>query len=157
MPSSNGFFTAGALGRIYGALSNSGALAATTESQEQQKLVSGETVAMVVESWKDKVMNRGATTQENSDFARRAIGFSPWVDRTVSPDPDEVCTLCHNGVGGCLALGEIETGLAIVVLKNTFEPVAVVGGSGVSPDVRDMVEVIKSNLFARMDDTSVAV
>ncbi len=49
-------------------------------------------------------------------------------------------------MGSCAAFGEIGTGLSIAILKNTYEPVAIVGGS-VSPDVRDMVEMIRRNLF----------
>jgi len=47
-------------------------------------------------------------------------------------------------MGGCTAFGEVENGLAIVVLKNAYEPVARVGGS-LSPDVVAMVRVIKAH------------
>jgi len=49
-------------------------------------------------------------------------------------------------MGSCVAFGEVETGLAIAVLKNSYEPIAVVGGS-LSPDVHELVLAIKSEVL----------
>jgi len=54
--------------------------------------------------------------------------------------------LHYTGIGSCIAFGEVETGLAIVVLKNSYEPIAVVGGS-LSPDVHEFVQSIKSEVL----------
>ena len=48
-------------------------------------------------------------------------------------------------MGSCIALAEVEAGLAIAVLKNSYEPVARVGGS-LSPDVYALVRLVKANL-----------
>jgi aarF domain-containing kinase len=50
LPSSNGFFTADALARMYGALTNAGALA---PSEGQRTLVRSCTLDQVVASWRD--------------------------------------------------------------------------------------------------------
>ena len=52
--------------------------------------------------------------------------------------------MSHAGMGGCIAFGEVDNGLAIAVLKNAYDPVARVGGS-LSPDVVDIVRVIKAH------------
>jgi len=52
----------------------------------------------------------------------------------------------YTGMGSCVAFGEVETGLAIAVLKNSYEPIAVVGGS-LSPDVHELVLAIKSEVL----------
>ena len=105
MPSSNGFFTAGAAARMYGALANGGAL---DRAEGNHRIVSPATVAEVVESWKDTVPTRGEVRAGKSQVARRALGFSPWLDERVAADADTVCTLSHFGMGSCVAFGEVD-------------------------------------------------
>ena len=144
LPSSNGFFTAAALSRMYGALAHGGTL--LLDDGEVRRLVSEETVREVQRNWRDTVGTRGGASRASKpERARLACGFSPWVDQRISSDDDNLCTLSHFGMGSCIAFGEVETGIAIAVLKNAYEPVAVVGGS-LSPDVEDIVRVVRANL-----------
>ena len=135
LPSSNGVFTARALGGLYGALANGGKLTDGT-------VVLGK--AMAAE------LRRGA--QDSSadvsgwpDPARLTYGFSPWLggllekvltDRMaatlgVAGSGEKVGRLAilgHQGMGGCCAYADMTSGLAIAVLKNAFSPECINGG-----------------------------
>jgi len=53
--------------------------------------------------------------------------------------------LNHEGMGGCMAYADPDTKLSIVVLKNVYEPLTVIGGS-VSPDVCEITRDIRKAL-----------
>jgi len=78
--------------------------------------------------------------------ARETCGFFPWA----CPDLHGAAgargaVLNHEGMGGCMAYADPDAGLSVVVLKNVYEPLAVIGGS-VSPDVCELANAVRAGL-----------
>ena len=80
--------------------------------------------------------------------ARLSCGFFPWA----SPDlhgragsGGTATALNHEGMGGSMAYADPETGLAICVLKNVYEPLSVLSGS-ISPDACEIAAQIRQEL-----------
>jgi CubicO group peptidase (beta-lactamase class C family) len=136
LPSSNGYMTTDALARIYGALSNNGAL------RDSSPLVSARTMQTVVATASDKTLacrTRGiAQVLGSPPDAALALGFSPWCNPAISGGHD---VLWHNGLGGCVGLGHTGKHYAVAVLKNSYQP-ASADGAGVASLPQDALDVI---------------
>ena len=124
LPSSNGIFTARALGKMYGALANGGALADGTT------VLRAATVAGLQRRAEDPAEDVPGWPAPG----RNTCGFSPWIGAQVedgrphrAPVGRRLAILGHTGMGGCCAYADLTTGLALVVLKNAFTPEVLYG------------------------------
>ena len=123
LPSSNGFFTARAVGAMYGAIANGGALA------DGRRILSA---AMVTEL-------RQRASDASQDVAgfprpgRQTCGWSPWLGaqvearvqnsrQTEDAAPTRLAILGHDGMGGSCAYADLDNNIAIAVLKTAFSP-----------------------------------
>ena len=134
LPSSNGCFTAHALGSVYGALANGGQLGTA----------SGGTVVLgskVTAELRRCAMDPSLDVPGWPAGGRQTCGFSPWLGRQVEDHiagiqgatgsgrrTARLPILGHTGMGGCCAYADLHSGLAIAVLKNVFSPELLNGG-----------------------------
>ena len=138
LPSSNGVFTARALGAMYGALANGGSL------EDGTTVLSAKAMKELRRLIDDPMEDVQGTLPARP--ARQTCGFSPWMggmfERRLTSQlharGSEVCVLhpCprlpilgHTGMGGCCAYADLEEKLAVVVLKNAFSPELVNGNA----------------------------
>lgn len=126
LPSSNGTFTARALGRLYGALANGGVLADGTVVLSAAACAQLETLSL------DMSLDVGGFPAAG----RQTCGFSPWLGAQCESrwrSPGRLAILGHTGMGGCCAYADLSSGLAVAVLKNAFSPEALNAGGVGSP------------------------
>jgi hypothetical protein len=137
LPSSNGCFTARALGRLYGALANGGSLGDGTV------VLSG----ALIEELKEGCMDPSKDARGWPTPGRLTCGFSPWLGEqledggggvrgasgggsgaTTTATRRRLSILGHPGMGGCCAYADLGCGLSVAVLKNAFSPESLNGG-----------------------------
>merc|ERR1712216_119082 len=135
LPSSNGCFTARAVGRIFGALANGGSVVSPFANQKPtlssvQRLCE----ASIIERLQGMVNNTSPlpNTHPDSDDAQRArmsCGYFPWASPELHGKAGWNGTvLNHEGMGGCMVYADPQTGLAICIFKNVYEPLSGLGG-----------------------------
>ena len=128
-------FTARALGAMYGALANGGALADGTVV-----LSVGGTAAL-----RRRAADPALDVEGWPTHGRQTCGFSPWLghqletayglahQKKLSPQQKRLTILGHPGMGGCCAYADLDSGLAVAVLKNSFSPEVLNAGEPGSP------------------------
>ena len=138
LPSSNGIFTARALGAMYGALANGGALA------DGRTLISAE----LTEELRRRAADSSLDSPGLPSSGRLTCGFSPWLSEQIEAHrharvaaaaagdaqddrPQRLVILGHPGMGGCCAYADLSNGISLAVLKSTFSPETINGtGAG---------------------------
>lgn len=80
------------------------------------------------------------------------VGYSPWIDTRlaygtcsasgVSEDDPDPCVLGHGGVGGSCAYADLNSGLAVCVLKSCHSPITL-HGPGTSQTVVEIARCIR--------------
>lgn len=151
LPSSNGLLCARALGRLYAALANGGALPARPPAEPGCAPLSAPLVDRLRAYGADEAHDAwGWPLRGRAPSARLTFGWSPWLgaqlERAIAaaerpgapegaPPPRRRVILGHNGVGGCVAYAELPPpgapsaaaagcaeGYAFVLLKNAHTP-----------------------------------
>eukprot|EP00298_Acanthocystis_sp_HF-20_P007978 c17397_g1_i1.p1 GENE.c17397_g1_i1~~c17397_g1_i1.p1 ORF type:complete len:464 (+),score=148.95 c17397_g1_i1:47-1438(+) len=135
LPSSNGYFTASSLAKMYGALANGGFV-------ENCQLISLKTVNELFY----RVKYEKVVKSSDGEFARVTSGFIPWSCPELYGKNAEIC-VGHSGMGGCTAFCDPITGLSICVLKSAYEPISILHSS-TSPDVVEICNVIRDGLLS---------
>lgn len=116
LPSSNGCFTARAVAKMYSSLATGGAPLLTPSFTEDVMLRSMDRSRDVP----DLLLRRPS---------RDASGFSPWLAAAVEANlakarglgrPERRAILGHNGIGGSVAYADLDSNLAICVLKTKY-------------------------------------
>jgi hypothetical protein len=116
LPSSNGFWTARAVAKMYGALANHGVFGKDGTVAYSEKLVD-----VIHSNLGPEYDVKGFDTDEK---AHLALGFSPWPDKRMCNGKR---VLAHGGMGGTYAFGDLDRGLAVCVLKNSYTPISLNG------------------------------
>lgn len=113
LPSSNGFMTARAVARMYGALANRGVLA------DGSRLVRADTVDALTALAFNSSGAWPPVPRRGSDVANSYLscGFSPWPDEDMHGHRH---ILGHDGMGGCFAYADMQRQLGVAVLKNSY-------------------------------------
>lgn len=122
LPSSNGVFNARAVGKMYGALANNGAIIDNPlggSSAVTRKLISPQTCAAIVSTISDPAN----TLETPRGAARLGLGWRPWLDGSVTGASQAV--LHHSGLGGSFGFADPGPAkLGVAVLRNGYTPVA---------------------------------
>ena len=144
LPSSNGFFTARAVCRLYGALAAGGAVAAVdpiTGRKTMHRLARADTINEVVHKLSDPSLDvegehpdTGFRGKGDALPARLSSGWFPWASAELHGERAARAVINSEGMGGNASWADPTTGLAVCVLKSVYEPLSALGGS-VSPDV----------------------
>jgi CubicO group peptidase (beta-lactamase class C family) len=139
IPSSNGFWSARAVAKMYGALAN--------EGRADGKTIISEATVRTIAS-KMRASANSVPTRGYDKPAMLALGFSPWLNSHATGDSS--CVLAHGGMGGCYAFGDLDHGIAVCVLKNSFSPVTLIG-TGACPTVNEIARHIHNQLVHSSD------
>ena len=119
LPSSNGFWTAAAVARMYGALANGGVV--QLPDGEQAQLLEAEALARIVA----KVHGDERVPSPGEGAGTRALnglGFTPWPGVIYGPEGTRV--LGHGGMGGSVAWADVDRGLSVAILRAAYTPIA---------------------------------
>jgi CubicO group peptidase (beta-lactamase class C family) len=120
LPSSNGFWTAASVARMYGALANAGTVERPDGSTA--RLLEAAALAAVVH----KVSNDARVPSPREGHGRRALnglGFTPWPGAVYGADSSS-CVLGHGGMGGSVAFADVGRGLGVAILRSAYTPIA---------------------------------
>jgi hypothetical protein len=141
LPSSNGYFTSQAVAALYGALANGGEVEVAGGIERAEgtsppptvllQVFSKESVARLFEEASDRsrsVPMYDIHTDRES-WGRHSKGFSPWPLPTLHGSEHKLGTLGHQGMGGCSSFGCQETGLAVCILRNVYDPLIISEGA----------------------------
>jgi CubicO group peptidase (beta-lactamase class C family) len=121
-----------------------GAAAAAAEQKEAvvQQLVSEESVADLVAMLTDPAQALAAEPDQPSP-SRLSCGFSPWYSTRIQGRNAARC-FGHNGMNGCSAYADPDSGLSVCVLKTVYDPQVVYDAPG--DDVADIMAVLRREL-----------
>ena len=133
LPSSNGFWTASAVARLYGALANAGRVQLPDSSSSVQLLDATKLGALLVKIRTDPRVS----SSEGDETALNALGFSPWPSLGA---PTDSLVLGHGGMGGSVAWADVDRGLAVAVLRSTYAPISL----GACAATRELCECIRA-------------
>jgi len=137
LPSSNGFFTARAVAKAYGALANKG-------SVDGCRLLSSRTTSHLIASACSSSELLESSADSMKLAARMTLGFDPWPAPDLHGKNASDC-IGHSGMGGFHAYADPVNGLSICVFGNVYEPIAA-QGSSISQDTKDICRIIRESL-----------
>jgi hypothetical protein len=153
LPSSNGFWTAAAVARMYGALSNNGTVALPDDDGgAMATLIDAGALARVV----TKVRSDARVPSPSEGPGARALnglGFTNWPGQvhtgvasssSSSSDCTTGCVLGHGGMGGSVAFADIERGLSIAVLRAAYTPIAL-SQTSTCATTRELADCIRAH------------
>jgi CubicO group peptidase (beta-lactamase class C family) len=163
LPSSNGYFTAQAVAAMYGALANGGVVEVTGSGKRNVADVTAEQsgnttrqVRVFREETVERIFADAADHEcsvpmydchtDSASWGRHSKGFSPWPLPTLHGEQYMHHTLGHQGMGGCSSFGCAETGLAVCIMRNVYDPLIISEGA-VKLDDGLLSEVIREVLF----------
>mmetsp|Transcript_15693 Transcript_15693/g.29316 ORF Transcript_15693/g.29316 Transcript_15693/m.29316 type:complete len:424 (-) Transcript_15693:50-1321(-) len=141
LPGNNGCFTAAAIGKIFGALANGG-------EADGHRFVSEN----VCDSVRERIKGKHSDVKIKFDHpdgeyadsvARRSLGFFPWSSKDLHGEQYTDGLFSTEGMGGSFAYADRENKLSIVVCKNVYEPLSVLGGS-ISSDSCDLAKTVRN-------------
>jgi len=139
-PSSNGFLNGAAVARMYGALANNGSVEAPDGSA--LRMLRQETVDELREMLADRARWLPRESGQSSE-SRVSGGFSPWWNERLHGSNAPRC-FGHNGMNGCAAYADPDAGLALVVLKNVYDPQLAYDGPG--DDVAELFAAVRAEV-----------
>ena len=152
LPSSNGYFTAQAVGRVFGSLANRGLVRVDPAHEGDggggggadgvwARLASEEVVADVTRRIADPTNDVASTHPDHGELAadastpaRESSGWCPWASLELHGATAARRVINSEGMGGTAAWADPKERLAVCVLKSVYEPLSALGGS-ISPDV----------------------
>ena len=140
LPSSNGFYTADSVARAYGALANGGCVSCPGKGGAEE----GGTRQLVNAGAIEELRRQLQLPRVDSPIGRTArmgVGFNCWPLAMAGGGAGVVG---HAGIGGCIAFADLDAGLSVCVLKNTYSPSLVRGTT--SPEVEALVQLVRSEL-----------
>ena len=167
LPSSNGQCSGRAVGRIFGALANGGAVFTSFDFggaggggggsdgkkkggvATNERVVEAETVRLVRDRLKASHEGPPLPNQHpDGDYpdirARLSCGYFPWACPDLHGKAGADGTvLNHEGMGGSMVYADAESGLAVCILKNVYEPLSALSGS-ISPDACEIAAQIRA-------------
>jgi CubicO group peptidase (beta-lactamase class C family) len=140
LPSSNGFWTAHAVARMYGALANGGAVELPDGAAAQ--LLAPDALTAVVRKVRDDA--RVPSPREGRGVrALNSLGFTPWPGAVHTGGAAGV-VLGHGGMGGSVAFADVERGLSVAVLKTGYTPIAL-SQTATCAAVLELADVIRAH------------
>ena len=164
LPSSNGFFTSQAVAIMYGALANGGEVevldhkntAEVTQCEgENDHKVHRRKIRVfseqIVEKLFSEVVDESTAVPmhnlhvDKGSWGRHSKGFSPWPLPTLHGVENMHCTIGHQGMGGCSSFGCAETGLAVCIMRNVYDPLVISEGA-VKLDDGLLAQIIRDSL-----------
>ena len=117
LPSSNGFWTAMSLARLYGAFANGGSVQLPDTSRSVQLLDASKLEALLC-----KIRTDARVDSHRGDAsAMNALGWSPWPSLGA---PTDSLVLGHGGMGGSVAWAAVDLGLSVAVLRTGYSPIS---------------------------------
>ena len=134
LPSSNGYWTALAVARLYAALVNAGSVQLPNSSSSVQLLDASKLEALLLKIRTDARV----PSSEGDATAMNSLGFSPWPSLGA---PTDSLVLGHGGMGGSVAWADVDRGLSVVVLRTTYHPVSL----GACAATRELCECIRAH------------
>ena len=148
LPSSNGYFTARMVARVFGAVANGGVVS-VDNGRTTLRLASAAAVADVAGRVCDASRDvrsvhpdTGPRPANHPLPARESSGWFPWASRELHGRHAARRVLNSEGMGGSAAWADPQSRLAVSVLKSTYEPLSALGGS-LSPDVIELAAEVR--------------
>lgn len=134
LPSSNGFWTAMSLARLYGAFANGGSVQLPDTSRSVQLLDASKLEALLCKIRTDARVD----SREGESSAMNALGWSPWPSLGA---PTDSLVLGHGGMGGSVAWADVDRGLSVAVLRTGYSPISL----GDCAATRELCECIRAH------------
>lgn len=119
LPSSNGFWTALAVARLYGALANGGTVALPDGAGNVELLDASKLAAL-----HHKVRTDARVPSPEAHPALNSLGFSPWPHMCAGADPGSSLVLGHGGMGCSVAWADVDTGLSVAIFRSAYSPIS---------------------------------
>lgn len=135
LPSSNGFWTALAVARLYGALANGGRVQLPDGVGSVELLDAAKLAAL-----HHKIRTDARVASPEGETARNSLGFSPWPHLCAGADTESL-VLGHGGMGGCVAWADVDRGLSVAILRSSYSPVSL----GCCAATRELGECIRAH------------
>lgn len=146
LPSSNGFFTAQSVAVMYAALANRGEVEGGDGSRVRVFRESTLEALFREASDPSRAVPMFASHSDRESWGRLSKGFSPWPLPTLHGREHMRLTLGHQGMGGCSSYGCAETGLAVCIMRNVYDPLLVSEGA-VKLDDGTLSKIIREELI----------
>lgn len=135
LPSSNGFWTAIAVARLYGALANGGSVQLPDSTSSVELFDAAKLAAL-----HHKVRTDARVASPEGETAQNSLGFSPWPHLCAGADTDSL-VLGHGGMGGSVAWADVDRGLSVAVLRSSYSPISL----GACAATRELAECIRAH------------
>eukprot|EP00467_Chlorarachnion_reptans_P005133 CAMPEP_0114486508 /NCGR_PEP_ID=MMETSP0109-20121206/252_1 /TAXON_ID=29199 /ORGANISM="Chlorarachnion reptans, Strain CCCM449" /LENGTH=512 /DNA_ID=CAMNT_0001662675 /DNA_START=244 /DNA_END=1782 /DNA_ORIENTATION=- len=164
LPSSNAVWTPRAVAKMYGAVANGGEIGEDSEDETQGDKESKATPSrrrrLTAAGTLRKLWDRFHEPKVPGGFgqgpARLGVGYCPWISEDLH-GPEDIAVgrmVCHNGIGGCCAFGELRNedksephsitgGLAMSIGKTRYDPTSCIGVGSVSPTIAELVGAVR--------------
>jgi CubicO group peptidase (beta-lactamase class C family) len=134
LPSSNGFWTAIAVARLYGALANAGRVQLPDTAGSVELLDAAKLAALL-----HKVRTDARVPSPEGE-ALNSLGFSPWPHLCAGADTGSL-VLGHGGMGGSVAWADVDRGLSVAILRSRYSPISL----GCCAATRELAECIRAH------------
>ena len=146
LPSSNGFWTAAAVARLYGALANGGRVELPADDAggdaKVATLLTDDALARIVAKVRDDP--RVPSPREGpGSRALNGLGFTPWPGAVHGADTSS-CILGHGGMGGSVAFADIDRGLGVAILRAGYTPISLSQTSACAT-TRELADCIRAH------------